>query len=94
MALQALAAGECGAQLLDDGGLVFGEAVGVVPVDRGEGRVKKLVFDAVYHNRPVLAVDQVQKVAVVQAERGVLGNERCLYLELDDSHGLLDLRCV
>ena len=91
MALQALAAGERGAQLLDDSGLVLGEAVGVVPVDGGEGRVKKLVFDAVYHDRPVLAVDQVQKVAVVQAERGVLGNERCLYLELDDSHGLLDL---
>lgn len=91
VALQALAAGERGAQLLDDSGLVLGEAVGVVPLDRGEGRVQKLVFDAVHHDRSAFAVDQVQKVTVVQAERGVLGDERRLYLELDDGHGLLDL---
>lgn len=91
VALQALAAGERGAQLLDDSGLVLGEAVGVVPVDGGEGCVQQLVLDAVHDDRSALTVDQVQKVAIVQAERGVLGDKCRLHLELDNGHGLLDL---
>ena len=79
------------AHRLDDSGLVLGEAVG-----SSHSTVGKVVSSSSYSTPstttvPRFVVDQVQKVAVVQAERGVLGDKRRLHLELDNGHGLLDL---
>ncbi len=84
MALQALAAGERGAQLLDDSGLVLGEAVGVVPIDRGEGRPGSLYLTPSTMTVPRSRSIRCRRLRSSRPNEGFRQMSR-LYLELDDS---------